>query len=126
MTYSLGTRVDFAQLVKIYSHEEWGGGEGRYSLPQVVEAIPTPVYGNPDPERICTSRVERQKLTLRMMMRRLTRLTNAVSKKWENLRAALALHYACYNFCRIHKTVRCTPAMEAGITQIVRLDLLSA
>ena len=128
VTYSLGTRVDFAQLVKIYSQEEQGGGERRYSPPQVVEAIPTPVIGNPDPERICTSHVERQNLTMRMMMRRLTRLTNAFSKKWENLRAALALHFAYYNFCRIHKSIRCTPAMEAGITQSVweLKDLLTA
>jgi transposase-like protein/IS1 family transposase len=128
VTYSLGTRVDFAQLVKIYSQEEQGGGERRYSPPKVVEAIPTPVIGNPDPERICTSHVERQNLTMRMMMRRLTRLTNAFSKKWENLRAALALHFAYYNFCRIHKTIRCTPAMEAGITHTVweLKDLLAA
>lgn len=119
VTHSLGTRVDFAQLIKIYSQEEQGGGERRYSPPKVVEAIPTPVFGNPDPERICTSHVERQNLTMRMMMRRLTRLTNAFSKKWDNLRAALALHFAYYNFCRIHKTIRCTPAMEARITNTV-------
>jgi hypothetical protein len=71
---------------------------------------------NPDPERISTSHIERQNLTMRMMMRRLTRLTNAFSKKWDNLKAALALHFAYYNFCRVHKTLRCTPAMEAGIT----------
>ncbi len=116
VAYSLGTRVDFAQLVKVYAVDEFGGGERRYSPPVVVQAIPTPRFGNPDPERICTSHVERQNLTMRMMMRRLTRLTNAFSKKWENLRAALALHFAYYNFCRIHKTIRCTPAMEAGIT----------
>jgi hypothetical protein len=67
-------------------------------------------------ERICTSHVERQNLPMRMMMRRLTRLTNAFSKKWENLRAALALRFAYYNFCRAHKSLRCAPAMEAGIT----------
>lgn len=119
VAYSLGTRVDFAQLVKIYKHEEQGGGERRYSPAEVVEAIPTQVFGNPDPERISTSHVERQNLTMRMMMRRLTRLTNAFSKKWENLRAALALHFAYYNFCRIHKKIRCTPAMEAGITKTI-------
>src|SRR5205807_847093 len=67
-------------------------------------------------EKICTSHVERQNLNIRMAMRRFTRLTNAFSKKWENLKAALALYFAYYNFCRIHKTIRCTPAMEAGIT----------
>jgi transposase-like protein/IS1 family transposase len=127
VAYSLGTRVDFAQLVKIYAQPEQGGGEKRYSPAEVVEAIPTPVWGNPDPERISTSHVERQNLTMRMMIRRLTRLTNAFSKKWENLRAALALHFAYYNFCRIHKTIRCTPAMEAGIEKSIWTlqDLLS-
>jgi transposase-like protein/IS1 family transposase len=119
VSYSLGTRVDFAQLVKVYAQPEQGGGERRYSPPVVVDSIPTPRIGNPVPERICTSHVERQNLTMRMMMRRLTRLTNAFSKKWENLRAALALHFAYYNFCRIHKSIRCTPAMEAGITNTI-------
>ncbi|HVG28591.1 MAG TPA: IS1 family transposase [Pyrinomonadaceae bacterium] len=128
VTYSLGTRVDFAQLVKVYKQPEGGGGERRYSPAEVIKAIPTPIFGNPDPERICTSHIERQNLTMRMMMRRLTRLTNAFSKKWENLRAALALHFAYYNFCRIHKTLRCTPAMAAGITKTVweLQDLLTA
>jgi hypothetical protein len=70
----------------------------------------------PDYERICTSHVERQNLTMRMQIRRLTRLTNAFSKKWENLKAAIALHFAYYNFCRVHQTLRVTPAMEAGLT----------
>jgi transposase-like protein/IS1 family transposase len=117
VAYSLGTRVDFAQLVKVYAPStEGNSSERRYSPAVVTHAIPTPRWGQPDPERICTSHVERQNLTMRMMMRRLTRLTNAFSKKWENLQAALALHFAYYNFCRIHKTLRCTPAMEAGIT----------
>lgn len=119
VAYSLGTRVDFAQLIKIYGQQPQGGGEHRYSPAEVVEALPKPMWGNPVPDRISTSYVERQNLTMRMMMRRLTRLTNAFSKKWENLRAALALHFAYYNFCRIHKTIRCTPAMEAGITKSV-------
>jgi hypothetical protein len=75
--------------------------------------------GTPDPSRICTSHVERQNLTIRMGMRRMTRLTNAFSKKWEHLEAAYALHFAYYNFCRIHKTLRVTPAMEQGITDHV-------
>ncbi len=115
LSYSLGTRADYAQLIKIYAAPD--PTEHRYSPSRVVEAVPNIVFGNPDPEKICTSHVERQNLTMRMMMRRLTRLTNAFSKKWENLRAALALHFAYYNFCRIHKTIRCTPAMEAGITK---------
>jgi IS1 family transposase len=125
--YSLGTRVDFAQLVKVYKQPEQGGGERRYSPAEVIKAVPTPIWGRPDPERISTSHVERQNLTMRMMMRRLTRLTNAFSKKWENLRAALALHFAYYNFCRVHKTLRCTPAMEAGIASTIWTlqDLLS-
>jgi len=75
--------------------------------------------GQTDPDRICTSIVERQNLTIRMQMRRLTRLTNAFSKKWDNLWAAYCLHFANYNFCRIHKTLRITPAMAAGITDHV-------
>lgn len=73
----------------------------------------------PDPARICTSIVERQNLTIRMQMRRLTRLTNGFSKKWENLWAAYCLHFAYYNFCRIHRSLRVTPAMEAKITDRV-------
>ena len=75
--------------------------------------------GNPDPKKICTSHIERQNLTIRMQMRRLTRLTNGFSRKWENLWAAHCLHFAYYNFCRIHKTLRVAPAMEAGITERV-------
>jgi transposase-like protein/IS1 family transposase len=117
VAYSLGTRVDFAQLVKVYAASPDGNAnERRYSPAIVTKAIPTPRWGQPDMERVCTSHVERQNLTMRMMMRRLTRLTNAFSKKWDNLRAALALHFAYYNFCRIHKSIRCTLAMEAGIT----------
>jgi hypothetical protein len=83
----------------------------------LAEAIPTPIYGYPDENKTCTSHVERQNLTMRMCMRRLTRLTNGFSKKWDNLKAALALHFAWYNFCRKHITLRGrTPAMEAGIT----------
>jgi hypothetical protein len=77
------------------------------------------ISGNPDPEKICTSHVERNNLTMRMQIRRLTRLTNCFSKKWENHRSALALHFAYYNFCRIHGSIRVTPAMEAGITDHV-------
>ncbi len=117
--YSLGTRVEFAQLVKIYDQPEEGGGERRYFPHRVVETITKTIIGQPDEDRICTSHVERQNLTMRMMMRRLTRLNNAFSKKWENLKAALALHFAYYNFYRIHKTIRCTPAIETGIAKSV-------
>jgi hypothetical protein len=72
--------------------------------------------GNPDPAKICTSHAERQNLTIRMQMRRLTRLTNAFSKKWENLWAAYCVHFAWYNFVRRHQSLRVTPAMAAGIT----------
>lgn len=116
VAFTVGTRARFAQLHKVFAPGPQGGGEQRYSPAQVIKAIPMPQWGNPDPERISTSHVERQNLTIRMQVRRLTRLTNAFSKKWENLQAALALHFAYYNFCRIHKTLRCTPAMEAGIT----------
>jgi hypothetical protein len=94
-------------------------GERRYSPADVVEALPRCVLGNPDRELICTSHVERQNLTIRMQMRRLTRLTNAFSKKWENLWAAYCLHFAHYNVCRVHQTLRVTPAMEAGIADRV-------
>lgn len=115
--YYFGHRIDFAQLIKIYRYPR--EGEQRYSPGEVSEVIPVPLIGNPDPDRICTSHIERQNLTLRMSMRRLTRLTNAFSKKWENLNAAFALHFAWYNFGRIHKSLRMTPAMEAGITDHV-------
>ena len=84
--------------------------------------------GQPDPDRTCTSIVERQNLTIRMQMRRLTRLTNGLSKKWDNLWSAYCLHFAYYNFCRIHTALRVTPGMQAGITSTVWdiADLLTA
>ena len=115
--YSLGTRVDFAQLVKVYASPR--DGEQRYSPAEVVDALPVPRWGEPDANRICTSHVERQNLSIRMGMRRMTRLTNAFSKKWENLQAAYALWFAFYNFCRVHTALRVTPAMEAGISDHV-------
>ena len=75
------------------------------------------ISGNPDEAKICTSHIERLNLTMRMQMRRLTRLTNAFSKKLENHRAAVALHFAHYNFVRLHQTIRCTPAMAAGVSR---------
>lgn len=114
VSYSLGTRVDFAQLIKVYQNNR--EGEQKYSPPEVVETVTKPIIGSPDPRRICTSIVERNNLSMRTSIRRLTRLTNAFSKKWGNLRAALALYFAYYNFCRIHSSIRCTPAMESGLT----------
>lgn len=114
---TLGHRVDFAQLIKVYGAPT--EGEGRYSAATVESVQVIPVIGTPDPERICTSIVERQNLTMRMSIRRLTRLTNGFSKKFENHWAALCLHFAYYNFCRVHKSLRVTPAMEAGIAHHV-------
>jgi len=110
---TFGADVDFSQLVKLYTSDE--STRERYSPGEVVSTIPVPISGDPDPAHISTSYVERQNLIMRMMIRRLTRLTNGFSKKWENLRAALALHFAFYNFCRVHRTLKVTPAMEAGI-----------
>src|SRR5256885_15143122 len=114
VAYSLGTRVDYAMLIKVYAKDR--EGEQKYSPPEVVETVTKIQIGDPDPSRICTSIVERSNLSIRTSVRRLTRLTNGFSKKWENLRAALALYFAYYNFCRIHSSIRCTPAMAAGIT----------
>jgi hypothetical protein len=110
-------RCDFAQLIKIYAAPR--EGEHRYSPADVVEAIPVVISGNPDPAKICTSHVERQNLTMRMQIRRLTRLTNGFSKKIENHRAAVALDFGFCNLCQLHGTLRVTPAMEAGITDHV-------
>jgi len=104
----------FAQLIKVYRATQ--EGEARYSPAEVQSVEIVPVYGQPDPERICTSIVERQKLSVRMGTRRFTRLTNAFSKKWENHWAAVACWFAFYNFCRVHKSIRMTPAMAAGIS----------
>jgi IS1 family transposase len=109
----LGKPVDFARLIKVYGVSR--DGEQRYSPAEVVDAVPIPVYGIPDIDRVCTSHVERVNLSIRMGMRRMTRLTNGFSKKWENLEAAFALWFAYYNFCRVHQTLRVTPAMECGI-----------
>ena len=109
---SFGANVDFAQLVKTYAGDE--GTRERYSPSNFVCAFPSIITGNP--KRICTSHVERQNLTIRMQMRRFTRLTNAFSKRLSSMKAAAALHFAHYNFMRIHKTLRVTPAMEAKIT----------
>ncbi len=111
---AFGADVDFAMLVKLYGGDQ--EGTIRYSPAPYVGEIKSRIVGNPDPAHISTSYVERQNLTMRMNMRRFTRLTNGFSKKIENLEYAVALHFMYYNFCRIHQTLRVTPAMEAGIT----------
>lgn len=115
---AFGTDIDYGQIVKVYSNH-WinPSGERKYSpQPFVKEVGRKKVSGNPDESRICTSHVERKNLTLRMHCRRLTRLTNAFSKKMDNLKAAISLHFAYYNFVLVHKSLRCTPAMAAGVT----------
>jgi len=107
--------ADFAQLTKLYGDYGQHGNE-RYSPGKITEVISKVRSGTPDPEHISTSYVERQNLTIRMQLRRFTRLTNAFSRKLENLLAPVNLHFAFYNFCRIHAPLRVTPAMEAGLT----------
>lgn len=114
---TFGADVDFAQLVKLYGATP--EGETRYSPAQCTGTIRTRVAGNPDPAHISTSFVERQNLTMRMSMRRFTRLTNAFSKKLQNHEAAVALYALYYNFGRVHQTLRVTPAMEAGVSDHV-------
>jgi IS1 family transposase len=115
---TFGSEVDYAMLVKLYGQEP--DSETRYSPAKCIGANPTVIQGNPDPKLISTSFVERQNLTMRMSMRRFTRLTNAFSKKIENLEYAVALHFMYYNFARPHKTLANpyprTPAMAAGIS----------
>jgi IS1 family transposase len=111
---TVGADIDYSMLVKLYGPSP--DGETRYSPAKCVDYILQPIMGSPDPEHISTSYVERQNLTMRMYMRRFTRLTNGFSKKLENHIAAISLHYMYYNFGRIRKTLRCTPAMAAGIS----------
>jgi IS1 family transposase len=109
-----GEDVDYGQIHKEYREDN--KGEKRYSPAQIVRVIINPLIGQPKRKHISTSYIERQNLTIRMQMRRFTRLTNAFSKKLDNLKAAVALHFFHYNFIRIHQTLRVTPAMEARIT----------
>ena len=111
---AFGADIDYAMLVKHYGNTP--EGEKRYSPAFCTGATQKAITGNPDAKHISTSYVERQNLTMRMGMRRFTRLTNAFSKKIDNHRYAIAMHYMYYNFVRIHQTLRTTPAMAAGVT----------
>jgi IS1 family transposase len=111
---AFGCDIDYAMLVKLYGAAQ--PGEARYSPPKCIGTVVGTVTGNPDEKHISTSYVERQNLTMRMHMRRFTRLTNAFSKKAENHAHSVALHFMHYNFLRVHQTLRVTPAMEAGLT----------
>jgi transposase-like protein/IS1 family transposase len=115
-----GTDVDFAQLTKMFGdYGQFDTPEARYSPPRISGVISKVRQGDPNPDQISTSFVERQNLTMRMAMRRFTRLTNAFSKKLSHLKAAVALHFAYYNMCRVHSSLRVTPAMQAGIADHV-------
>lgn len=118
VTDNFGSQIDFAQLVKLYGREGEGKtSEKKYSPARFTGSRKTVISGNPDEEHISTSYVERQNLTMRMHMRRFTRLTNGFSKKIENHCYAIALHFMYYNFVKQHKTLRVTPAMAAGLTK---------
>ena len=117
---AFGGDVDYAQLVKLYGSQEGKGDERRYSPATCTGIRKKTIEGGPDPDHVSTSFIERQNLTMRMSMRRFTRLTNAFSKKIENHAHAVALHFMFYNFCRIHSTLKITPAMAAGVTTRLR------
>ena len=117
---AFGADIDYAMLNKIYATPKGGvGAEVSYSPAKCMGARKAVICGNPEPEHISTSHTERQNLTMRMSMRRCTRLTNAFSMKIENHEASIALHFMHYNFARVHQTLRVTPAMEAGIADHV-------
>ena len=118
MSDAFGDQIDYAQIIKLYGNEKQEG-QRRYSPAVCTGVKKLRVCGSPDAAHVSTSHVERQNLTMRMGMRRFTRLTNAFSKKIENLEHSIALHFMHYNFGRIHKTLRVTPAMEAGIADHV-------
>ncbi len=113
---AFGSEVDYGQIVKTYTHgEDFEHHTRRYSAPEIVTSEKKVIVGNPDIQEISTSYIERLNATTRLHMRRLTRLTLAFSKKRENFEAAVALHFAYYNFVKRHNTLRCTPAMAAGV-----------
>lgn len=115
---AFGHEIDYAMLIKLYGNDQ-SPDEARYSPAQVISCRSIDITGNPEPKHVSTSFVERQNLTMRMHMRRFTRLTNAFSKKLENHVAAISLHFMYYNFVRIHQTLRVTPAMAAGVSDRV-------
>lgn len=118
VTESFGSQIDFAMLVKLYGKESpTANAERKYSPSECIGIKKNVVSGNPDPKHISTSYVERSNLTMRMHMRRFTRLTNAFSKKVENHCHAIALHFFYYNWVKQHKTLRATPAMAAGLSK---------
>jgi IS1 family transposase len=114
---AFGSEIDYAMLVKIYGADT--ANDSRYSPPECIDCKPIAITRRPDPKHISTSFVERQNLTMRMGMRRFTRLTNGFSKKVQNHAAMVSLHFMYYNFGRIHKTLRVTPAMAAGLSDHV-------
>ena len=113
---TFGGDVDYAQLIKLYGPTDGKGSEKRYSPAECTGIRKRKVEGSPDPEAVSTSYVERNNLTMRMGMRRFTRLTNAFSKKLENHLHTLSLYFVHYNFCRVHKSLRMSPAMAAGVS----------
>ena len=115
---AFGRDIDYSQLIKLYGRAQ-EERDTRYSPAQCIAIEKNVIQGKPEAAHISTSYVERQSLTMRMSMRRFTRLTNAFSKKVENLEAALAIHYMNYNFCRVHKTLGTTPAVAAGVADHV-------
>lgn len=114
--FGFGSDVDYGQISKTYAVVNLNNdAASRYSPAEVVSAEKVVICGNPDQRKICTSHVEKQNHTLRMHCRRMSRLTNAFSKKLENFKAAIALHMAYYNLCKTHTAIRATPAMEIGV-----------
>ncbi|MGA2556041.1 MAG: IS1 family transposase, partial [Verrucomicrobiota bacterium] len=116
---AFGSEIDYAQLIKLYGKEQGPILEARYSPPACIGTRKKCISGNPVRGLVSTSHIERQNLTVRMGNRRFTRLTNAFSKKLENHKHHAAIHFMHYDFCRIHSSLRVTPAMEAGITDHV-------
>jgi hypothetical protein len=112
---SFGADVDYDQIVKVYVHDDSQHPERKYGAPHFASAVRRPIAGDPDMELVSTSHVERLNATTRLHVKRLSRLTLAFSKKLDNFKAAVALHFAYYNFVKRHGTLRCTPAMAAGV-----------